>query len=526
MVLLKRRVPFKVDRLKQNAFNQEMPSWSCAFWILAAIAVTCAPVVASDYGFSDDFWILSIRPLNSEIINNTLHHFNAEGRSIFSVWVLGVMGQASGIQDLRFVRLLTLFGLFFSSVVFYKLLRRHLAEDRIDALLTACIFSINPSFLIMAGWASIGCDSYACLLGLLSSHALLLDARFDAPSSKSEGESRGASIIGSGWGCLFGSALLLFAALFLYQPGAMLYWTGAAIWIIGRFTAKREDWMKLARITAVFIVVLGVYFLFASTLAGPNSRFHVSISLIRRMGWFMLYPLQNALSYPSIQPLTFWSIATLLILSFGVWSFCRQTSRTLWIPSLVLMITPLTVLPTIFAYGHYDTSRTREALYGLIIILWYVVFGTIVRYLKDAFKLRHILIPILIVLIMSGQYHLQRYLITPELREESALLVKLQEYVRENPKLDRLIVIWPPPTNPPTAEFHGVDEMGITSLNRPLGSYYVIRLILAGVTNRNYEDLLKAEIPPIDSYDLRAQANQTPPPDAFIIDFRQSRAPR
>jgi hypothetical protein len=110
--------------------------------------------------------------------------------------------------------------------------------------------------------------------------------------------------------------------------------------------------------------------------------------------------------------------------------------------------------------------------------------------------------------------------------EEGALLVKLQEYVRENPKLDRLIVIWTPPKTPPITEFHGVDEMGFASLSRHGTSAYEIRQILAGITNRHYEDLPDIKILPIYSDESRAPDGEIPPQDAFLIDFRQLRAPR
>ena len=513
--------------MKTDALRRRRSSWNCLLLILATVFVTCVPVLASDYGYADDFWFLSMRPLNNETISNTVHHFNAEGRALFSIWALGVMGQADGIQGLRLARFLALFGIFFSSVVFYKLIRRHLAEDRLDAALAACIFSINPSFLIMAGWAQAGSDAYACFMGLLSSHLLLGDERFDAPSAKKDAADGNRTSAGSGLERLILSSVLLFASLSLYQPAAMLYWTGAAIWIIGRFAAQREDWVKLARIGALFVIVLGAYLLFVSAFADPNSRFHASLSLVRRMGWFVLYPLQNALCYPSLEPFPLWSIAALLILSLGIWLYCRQTARTMWIPPLVLSFTPLTMLPTMFAYSHYDVSRTRTALYALIIVLWCITFKAVSRFLNDSFKPRHILIPVLILLIVSSQYQLQRYFITPQLWEEAALLVKLQEYVHENPKLDRLIVIWPPPTYPPITEFEGVDEFGFASLSRPAASTPEIKVFLAGITNQKYEDLPNIKIETIyTTSQLLDQHIEIPSPDAFYIDFRQLRSPR
>jgi len=509
--------------MMQSHLDQRTTSWVGALLILTTIAVTCVSVVASDYGYADDFWILGIRPLNAENITKAFHGFLGEGRCLYSIWTLGVMGQIDGIEGLKYVRLLTLFGIFFSSVVFYKLLHRHLIEDRIDASLMACIFSINPSFLVMAGWAEIGCDSYACMLGLLACYFFLRNPYFNAPTRKLGEDAPSGNA--SSWGRVVVSALLLFLAMCLYQPGAMLYWTGVGIWIIGRFTGQREDWIKLLKMLGLFICVLGVYFVFAHAFAGPDSRFHVSMSIVRRLGWFVLYPLRSSLSYPFYDPSTFYSVAMLLILSYGLWSYCRQTSRTMWIPPLVLSLTPLTVLPTIFAAGHYDVSRTRAALYGLIIILWCLTFTVIVRYLKDSFTLRNILIPTLVILSVMGQFELQRFFIIPQIRDESALLVKLQEYVRENPKLDRPIVIWAPTTFPPITELHGVDEMGFASLSRH-GPPYEEQLMLAGVANRKYEDLPDVKFVTIYSDGDAGQQKEAPPPDAFEINLKQLRAPR
>ena len=510
--------------MKWGASHQGTKSWIYILLILATISVTYVPVIASDYAYADDYWLLSMRPLNSKTISDTIHNQFDVGRPLFPIWSLLVMGQVKGIQDLRFVRCLALVGLFFASVVFYQLIRRHLFEDPIDASLIACIFSISPASLIMAGWATLGFYPYACLLGLLSGHVLLLDARFNAPSSKGDSNSETATIAGPAWGRMALSALLLFLALSIYQPTGMLYWTGAAIWIIGRFTGHREDWIKLARIGGVFFAVLIAYFLFSSTLAASDSRFHASLSVIRRLVWFVLNPLKNSLSFPLLQASDLWSIAALLILSFGVWLFCRQTSRSMWIPPLLLMLSPLTVLPTVFAYQHYDVSRTRQALYALIIILWCLTFKAISRYGGDSIKLKHILISALLILIVSGQYHLQRYLVIPQLREESVLLVKLQEYVRENPKLDRLIVLFPPPLSPPMTEFHGTDEMGFSTLSRHGDPSYEIRQLLAGITNQGYEDVPDIKLLTIYEDRMPPQSSEIPP-DAFYIDLRQLRAP-
>ena len=157
----------KINFVKSRATSFNMKSWSCIFLILATVAVTCVPVIASDYGYADDFWILALRPLNSETISSFAHNQFDVGRPLFPLWALGVVGQANGIQDLKFVRLIAAFGLFCAAVVFYKLVRRHLVEDRIDAALIACIFSINPSFLIMAGWVILGCYPLRMRIGVV-----------------------------------------------------------------------------------------------------------------------------------------------------------------------------------------------------------------------------------------------------------------------------------------------------------------------------------------------------------------------
>ncbi len=505
--------------MKETTFNVRLVSWGGILLLLATIVATCGVVFSSDYGFSDDFSSLPSEPITAQRVIGFIHFFIGEGRCLFTLWIVGVFGQVHDIGHLRFIRLLTLFALFFSSIVFYKLVCKHLVEDRITAYLMGAIFAINPSFLIMSGWAAIGYDAFASLMGLSSSYVLLKDAYFDKPLRGSDIHSGRVSRKRPAWTSLFFSGLLLFASLASYQPGAMLYWTGAAIWMIGRFEATLKDWIRLAIIVIVFLAVLGAYFLFASTLAGPQSRFHVSTSIIRRIGWFVLYPFQHALSYPLIHPVTAWSIAALLILSLGLWLYCRGGARTMWIPTLTLLITPLTVLPTIFAANHYDVSRTRVALYGVLIVLWCVTFEAIIRFFHSHYlKLNHLLVPLLVLLIALGQYHLQRYLIIPQIREESVLLMKLQDYVAENPNLDRPIVVWPPRKSLLLAGFSDDDEMGIASSSQPWAVGPLIHRILAGITNRPYQDITFVQVLPI--YD-----DQIPPENSFKIDLRQLHAP-
>ena len=117
-MLLKKSDPFRVSAMTRDASGQGMTSRGCVLLIFATILLTCVPVIASDYGYADDFWFLSIRPLNAETLMKNAHSFINEGRALFPFWALGVMGQANGVQDLRFVRFISLFGLFFSSVVF------------------------------------------------------------------------------------------------------------------------------------------------------------------------------------------------------------------------------------------------------------------------------------------------------------------------------------------------------------------------------------------------------------------------
>src|ERR1700683_186652 len=169
----------------RDAAEQSTTSWNCILLILATIAVTCLPVLASDYGYADDFWVISMRPLNAgNLVEKVRGLIGGEGRCLFPIWALGVLGQVDGVQGSKYVRLTTLIAVFFSAIVFYKLLRRHLVRDRLNAALIASIFSINPAFLIISGWAEIGSDCYACLLGLLSGHFLLRDPRFNAAPSK------------------------------------------------------------------------------------------------------------------------------------------------------------------------------------------------------------------------------------------------------------------------------------------------------------------------------------------------------
>ena len=70
--------------------------------------------------------------------------------------------------------------------------------------------------------------------------------------------------------------------------------------------------------------------------------------------------------------------------------------------------------------------------------------------------------------------------------------------------------------------------MGFASLSRHgalPGIPYEIRQVLAGITHQKYEDVANLEV--ISNYtEVPPVVNETPPTDAFVIDFRQLRAPR
>jgi hypothetical protein len=461
--------------------------------------------------------VLATRPLSdTHLVGVVVKMVDNDGRYLQPLWLLGVMGHSSGIQFLKYVRLLTLVGIFLSSWMFLKLLRSYLWEDPLESALMAALFAVNPAFLIVGGWTMTGSISYAVFLGLSAIYLLL---RHDRKLPVETHAARSVPLFGFGVLEGIGAAVLLFVSMCIYQPGAMAYWTGAAVWILGRFAGRRQDWIKLAGIFGLFFVVSLIYFLIVSSQADAASRVHLSLNLIRRAAWFVVFPLRTALYFPFVTASFIWSILAFLLLSWGLVLYSRQTSRSFWVPLLIGIILPLTLLPSLMSYVHYDVLRIKASLFGVIILLWSIACKVLPGRLGLSFRPAHLLVVGLVIAGVAGEFCLQRYFVIPQIREESAVQMKLLDYVRENPKMDRPIALFPAVRDARFTGMKPTDELGLPSTSQFWSANNLVYQVLAGITNRNYEDVKDVKVIDLNN-------NDTAPAGAFVIDLRELRVPR
>ena len=425
------------------------------------------------------------------------------------------MGAINGLSSLVYVRLLVLLGAILSALVLHWMVRENLIVDRAESALVAAVFVINPTFGIMVHWAAIGADTYASLLGLLAAAALLAGPLFRGTVH----EARSGRLLVTCFHFL-GAALLLLLGLSIYQPGAMFFWTGIFIWLLGRFQGDRDDWIRLGTAGAFFVVVAGGYLLGISHFADADSRVRISLSVIQRAIFFVFHPLRTTLAYPVYQPSgVAWSIGALYFLTFGCRSFIRRERRTPVLGLVLLALSPLLVLPTVAAATGYDVSRTRGAAYGVIILLWFITLRAGLRAIGKERWLRPMLVGALVLLCLSSAYHFQRYLVDPQVREEAVVSERLRDYVRENPNLDRVIAVRPATREKWVTGVRGTDELGIASSVQPWVPSALVQLLLAENLNRPYRDTRQVKV-------IQLREDELAPPDEFVIDLSATRPPR
>ena len=425
------------------------------------------------------------------------------------------MGPINGWSSLFYVRLLVLLGVVLTAFVFHRLVNEKLIEDPVESSLVAAVFAINPAFGIMVHWATIGMDAFGALLGLLAAGTLLggpLCGRTAREQRTVPVTARVARILIA--------ALLLLLAMCIYQPGAMFFWTGIFIWLLGKFRGDLEDWIRLAAIGTFFIVVIGCYVLGISHFADADSRVHISLSVIRRIGFFIFHPLRTTLAYPIYQPTgVAWSICALYVLTFGCRSFIRQEGRPPELGLLLLGLSPLLVLPTVAAVGGYDVSRTRGAAYGLIILLWFIALRAGLEALGKERWMRPVLAGTLVLLCLSSAYLFQRYLVSPQIREEAVVSDRLQDYVRENRHLNRVIAVRPATKEQWVTGMRGEDELGIVSSSQPWVPTALVQQLLAENLNRPYRDTRQVQV-------IQLLKGDPVPPGDFLIDLSTTHKPR
>jgi hypothetical protein len=329
-----------------------------------AIVLVFLPVLTVPYGLTDDYRFLALSEnLGLSVpphAKGAVHATAAEGRPVHGLLVKAAFSAAETIDNLRFVRIITVAGIAVLALLLNWALVRS-GVGRVPAALIALLVCTLPSFQVFAAWTVSLPMPWTALLGGCAS--LLTAAAVDAPRHLKLDR-------------FVGATALLVVALMTYQPTAMFFWVFLAVVLVGTVADSDRGW-RLARahfaVAAAAAAIAYLGYKVCVWLVGPDApgvqRGGFTHDAAGKAEWFWHWALYGSLNLFDLT----WSawlaafVATVAAGGIVLW-LLRNASRPLLYIALGVVLLPLTVLPNLVVEETYEFEvyRTLVALSALI----------------------------------------------------------------------------------------------------------------------------------------------------------------
>ena len=343
------------------------PNRAAVLVIALAIVVTFLPALIAPYGLLDDYMDLALAenlelsrpPYPPSVIDAAV----AEGRPVWGLVARPVLALAGTIDNLRFVRIITVIGIVALALLLYWALGRS-RVGRLPAALIAVLVCTLPTFQLHAAftisfplpWAAFaaGCASLLTVVAVDGRRPLKVD-RLVAPT------------------------VLMIVALLTYPAPGMFFWVFFAVALAGS-VADSARAVRLARahlaVGAVALVLSYLGYRLGLLLVGGDSAAPragrgelLTHDFLDKAKWFAEWALYESLNLFDLTP-SGWLAAFVATVAAGgivLWLLRRATRPWLYVV-LGLVLIPLAYLPNLVVEESipWPTYRTHVALSPLI----------------------------------------------------------------------------------------------------------------------------------------------------------------
>jgi hypothetical protein len=383
------------------------PSWrhaSVPLYVLV-LAIVYVSVLAVPYAFSDTYTMLA-QALRHQLWERESIMLQG-GRPLLALVTSLSFPYIHSVAELRWVRLFGLLGLASFASIYASVLRRQGAPRALVwglPLLTACM----PPFQVYVAWAVCAPYTWAAALAGFAFVALGLELR---------------------WPLRIGlSVTALMAALFIYQPAAMMFWVFAAsVWLTGeRLPSARS----LATAAAVMVIVMTFDLVvveilpgFAFSASDYTTRTDLVTDLFGKLTWFVMTPLREAANLTNIEPSTTVALAVAAWIATGLVLYWRDHNRrVIRFAALAAALVALSYLPNLVVAENWASYRTQVALTSLVLL--YVALALLgwLRYLKIPQALTGIVVVAVGAAAFVASDTVKQEFVVPQ--EQELLLVK------------------------------------------------------------------------------------------------------
>jgi hypothetical protein len=334
-------------------------------WLAAApvLVLLCyLPVVLIEYGFSEDYRQLAAYDRGATFQPLMI----AEGRPLFALWARAVFSLVGDIPSLRWVRLANILlfaGLAFALSRAWKRAGWAAPESAMAGVAALTL----PPFQLFAGTAAMGAVAVASLFGA--------GAAFVARASGLAPGRAGRVYRGT-----IAFALLV-AGLATYQPGGLIFWAFAGIFLIAPNPSRPE--FRRGALTFAAVGALALAAEFAIFLAGRNAfrpwlldapRADLTIDPVAKTLWFLFHPLPHALNLWKLNPDLLLAFAMMIALPTAIALHLRHTQDRAARALFALLLLPLCYLPNLAVIENRSSFRSLSALAVIVLVFYLIAF--------------------------------------------------------------------------------------------------------------------------------------------------------
>jgi len=370
----------------------------------AAIVVCYAPVWLTEYGFGEDYRLLSF--FDHGATNRTL--MIAEGRPMQALWTNVVFGHLTGIDSLTLLR--------FANVVLLGLAASLLAvawrstgRSRGEAALAGtAMFTLAPS-QVLAATGAYGIVPLGAACALLA--GLLTNAYLKAQEARRRFAAGGSALV------------FLIVAITGYQPAGMLYCAVAGILLlvpadelpVFRRKVKVCAGIGFSAVAIGFAIYRIGRAAFPVELAGLD-RAALATKPGLKLLWFLLYPLDHALN-PWVlhlnRPL---ALVVGAVLVAGLWRHLRgRQGRSLRFV-VALGLVPLSYLPNLVVAENWSSFRSQIAVSSIVFVYIVIALRTLSSSRRPWISTT-VLAGLTLVGLVTANRNVNRLFVQPQRRE-------------------------------------------------------------------------------------------------------------
>lgn len=359
-----------MERLTGENLTSKNVDALAALAIFSSVFLTYSAVIFNTFGVLDDWFFLS-NAITGQA--GTVPLLIGAGRPLNAfIYEIG-FSAAGSIEGLSILRLITIIGISFLGFFLYKFSRaQHI--DFATSLLIAIGTVLLPSFHVYASWAQHFTTPYAGILAIFSAFIL-------TPGCRIRDRSRALAIALS--------AAALITSLLIYQPIAMLFWTGILISLIADLESNNKwNFVRLLDALIAFSIAMIVAFIIfkigQAQYPTNSSRYGLVNDIPEKLTWFISDPLKNAISLYAAprNSAVQWLVLTTALTAFLFLAKFRGLKFTAKLASAVTLVLFLSYIPNLATAENWGTYRSI----GALAVSFYASLLLVIR-----FPIRHIL---------------------------------------------------------------------------------------------------------------------------------------